>query len=236
MPGKSQTWMMIGDQMDQTTASYREAYRKRYIGRRYFGPAHFAFTFLVSAGVIAWCAAQLASVTAWEMAAIPLTFLYSNLVEYFGHRGPMHHPTKGLKGIYERHSRRHHRFFTNQEMAFDSSADFHAVLFPPVLVIFFTAVFALPVGLALGALASPNTAYLFVLTSLAYFLNYELLHFAYHLRLDHPLLRFSLLKTLRLLHLRHHQPALMSKYNFNITYPIGDWLFGTLYRPPASHG
>lgn len=220
--------------MDQATASYREAYRKRYIGRRYFGPAHFVFTFLVSVGVIAWCAAQLASVTAREMAAIPLTFLYSNLVEYFGHRGPMHHPTKGLRGIYERHSRRHHRFFTDQEMAFDSSADFHAVLFPPVLVIFFTAVFALPAGLALGVLASPNTAYLFVLTSLAYFLNYELLHFAYHLRLDHPLLRIRPLKTLRLLHLRHHRPALMNKYNFNITYPIGDWLFGTLYRPPET--
>lgn len=216
------------------TADYRQDYRRLYIGRRYVGPAHFAFTVLVSLGVIAWCAVQLAAVTPWELAAVPLTFLYSNLVEYFGHRGPMHHPTRGLRGIYERHSRRHHRFFTDQEMAFDSSADFHAVLFPPVLVVFFTAVFALPVGLALGALASPNTAFLFVLTSLGYFLNYELLHFAYHLPGNSKLLRVPLLARLRLLHLRHHQPALMNQYNFNITYPIGDWLFGTLYHPPEN--
>ena len=37
-------------------------------------------------------------------------------------------------------------------------------------------------------------------------------------------------KRVRELHLQHHVPELMSKYNFNITYPIGDWLFGTHYR------
>ena len=219
--------------MDQATASYREEYRAAHIGHNYSGPAHFAFTALVALSVIIWCALKLEGVTPWEMAAIPLTFLYSNLVEYLGHRGPMHHPTRSLRGLYERHSKRHHRFFTDEEMEFDSARDFHAVLFPPILVIFFTLVFALPAGLALGWLASANVAYLFVLTSLAYFLNYELLHFAYHLPLESRIFRIPFLKTLRILHLRHHRPALMSKYNFNITYPIGDAVFGTLYRPPA---
>jgi sterol desaturase/sphingolipid hydroxylase (fatty acid hydroxylase superfamily) len=35
---------------------------------------------------------------------------------------------------------------------------------------------------------------------------------------------------LRQLHTLHHRPELMQTHNFNITYPIGDWLFGTLYR------
>lgn len=222
--------------MDQATASYREDYRAAYMGPRYSGPAHFAFTALASLSVILWCALNVDGVTHWEWATIPLTFLYSNLVEYFGHRGPMHHPTRGLRSIYQRHAKRHHRFFTDEEMAFDGSRDFHAVLFPPVLVIFFTVIFALPAGLALGWLASANVAYLFILTSLAYFLNYELLHFAYHLPASSPVFRIPFLKTLRLLHLRHHRPALMSSYNFNITYPIGDWLFGTLYRPVPKTG
>ena len=233
MMQKSQSRFTNGKQMDQATASYRQDYRTEHIGRRYSGPAHFAFTTLASLSVIIWCVMALEAVAPWEWVTIPLTFLYSNLVEYLGHRGPMHHPTRGLRGIYERHSKRHHRFFTDQEMAFDSATDFHAVLFPPILVVFFTAVFALPAGLALGWLASANVAYLFILTSLAYFLNYELLHFVYHLPVDNPLLRIPLLKILRLLHMRHHKPALMSRYNFNITYPIGDWLFGTLYQPPA---
>lgn len=78
--------------MDQATASYREEYRAAHIGRKYSGPAHFAFTALVSLSVIIWCVMELEAVTQWEWAAIPLTFLYSNLVEYIGHRGPMHHP------------------------------------------------------------------------------------------------------------------------------------------------
>ena len=30
------------------------------------------------------------------------------------------------------------------------------------------------------------------------------------------------------LHRRHHDPARMTRCNFNITWPIGDVLFGTL--------
>ena len=39
------------------------------------------------------------------------------------------------------------------------------------------------------------------------------------------------MQALRRLHLHHHNPKLMSRYNFNITYPIGDWLFRTRHRP-----
>ncbi len=34
-------------------------------------------------------------------------------------------------------------------------------------------------------------------------------------------------------HTVHHDPRLMNRYNFNITYPIFDWLFGTWYRGSA---
>jgi sterol desaturase/sphingolipid hydroxylase (fatty acid hydroxylase superfamily) len=40
-------------------------------------------------------------------------------------------------------------------------------------------------------------------------------------------LRLPFISGLRRLHHRHHEPALMAKANFNITYPVGDWLFGT---------
>ena len=73
---------------------------------------------------------------------IPLTFLYANLSEYLGHKGPMHHKTRFLGQIFERHTIEHHAFFTDEAAAFDTSQDFKAIL---------------------------------------YFLNYELLHFAYHM-------------------------------------------------------
>jgi hypothetical protein len=38
------------------------------------------------------------------------------------------------------------------------------------------------------------------------------------------------------LHTAHHDPHLMARYNFNISYPLGDWLCGTLYRGAAPPG
>src|SRR5690606_25844986 len=110
----------------------------------------------------------------------------------------------------------------------DGLRDLRAVLFPPVLMTFFITAFALPAGLLLAWIATPNVAWLFVATSLGYFLNYELLHLAYHLPPTHPVARLPLVGRLKRLHQAHHDPRLMARCNFNITYPIGDALFGTL--------
>jgi hypothetical protein len=145
----------------------------------------------------------------------------------------MHHPRRGLKLVYQRHAGQHHRFFTSDCMALEGLRDLKAVLFPAVMIGFFLLCFALPVGLLLGWLASANVAWLFVATAVGYFLNYELLHLAYHLPAASPLGRWPFLARLKRLHLLHHDPRLMAHYNFNITYPIGDLLFGTLYRGPG---
>ena len=47
-------------------------------------------------------------------------------------------------------------------MPIDDSRDLRAVLFPPLLVIFFFGVFGTPVWFALSALFSTNVAWLFV--------------------------------------------------------------------------
>lgn len=210
--------------------AYREEYRRNHVARRYRGALHFGFTTAVCIVVIGLAIIELDSVTPWEWLTIPVTFLYANLVEYFGHKGPMHHPKRGLRIIYERHVRQHHRFFRDDAMAFDDSRDFKAVLFPPVLIVFYLVGFALPAGLLVAWLFSTNAALLFVATAVAYFLNYEILHFAYHTGEESWLSRLPLMDRLRRLHTMHHRPELMQDYNFNITYPIGDWLFGTLYR------
>ena len=209
---------------------FRAAYRREHIGPRYRGGLHLAFTSLVCLAVIAGCLWALQGVRPLEWLAVPLTFLYANLVEYFGHRGPMHRPLPGLGLIYERHARQHHRFFTDGRMEYDGPRDYKAVLFPPVLIVFYLAGFALPAGLLLAWLAGDNVALLFVATAVAYFLNYEWLHFAYHAPRGARVSRLPGMAALRRLHSRHHDPRLMRRANFNITYPIGDWLFGTLDR------
>lgn len=217
--------------MSESVEHFREQYREQFIGPRYSGWAHFAFTFGASSALIAYGILQLRAVSVWEGLTVPLTFLYANFAEYFGHRGPMHHPRKFLGKIFERHTRQHHRFFTEREMAFGSSRDFKAVLFPPVLVFFFLFAFGTPVSLLLGWFFSTNVAWLFAVTGTAYFLNYELLHFAYHVPDRSMISRLPGLSRLRRHHTLHHDQGLMVHYHFNITYPIADWFMGTLYRP-----
>lgn len=224
---------------DPSVSEFRQAYRRDEIGERYSGWLHFAFTSTVSLAVILICLAQLDSVRAVEWLTVPAVFVYANLVEYLGHRGPMHHPVRALGLLYRRHTKQHHRFFTERAMAFDDSRDFKAVLFPPVMILFFLGGFGLPMWLLLTWLATANVAWLAVATGMAYYLNYEWLHFAYHCDPDSRVGRLPGLAALRRLHLRHHDPRLMARYNFNITYPVADWLLGTLYRAPlgaSKHG
>ncbi|HWY23469.1 MAG TPA: hypothetical protein VNX47_01035, partial [Nevskia sp.] len=93
---------------------FREHYRREHIGARYSGPLHFCFTAGTCTAAIMFCASRLQAVQWWEWLVVPATFLFANLVEHAGHRGPMHHPRKGLGLIFERHTRQHHRFFTPQ--------------------------------------------------------------------------------------------------------------------------
>lgn len=214
----------------QTVEQARAAFRERHIPENYSGPLHLATTISVSLAIALLCALLLEAVRPSEWLTIPLTFLYANLSEYLGHRGPMHHKTRFLTAVFERHSVQHHSFFTDEAASYDSSRDFKAVLFPPILLVFFIGFFTIPVGAILYYLASPNVCFLFVLTAVLYFLNYELLHFAYHMNPLNAVGRLPIIKRLRRHHLRHHNRHLMTACNFNITYPICDYLFGTLYR------
>lgn len=218
------------------TAAFRAAFRHDEIGPRYSGRGHLAFTSVLSLAVVAFAVIQLEAVQPLEWLTVPLVFLYANLVEYFGHRGPMHHRWPVLGLVFHRHAQQHHRFFTNREMAFDGPRDYKAVLFPPVMIVFFIGGFALPMWLVLSIVATENAAWLAVATGIAYFLNYEWLHFAYHCPPDSGVGRNALVRRLRRLHRAHHDPALMQRHNFNITYPVGDWLFGTRWGRPGERG
>ena len=90
----------------------RAAFRDKRIGSRYSGPLHLATTVSISLLVAVVCILQLDAVRLLEWLTVPLTFLYANLSEYLGHCGPMHHKTRFLSKVFERHSIEHHAFFT----------------------------------------------------------------------------------------------------------------------------
>jgi sterol desaturase/sphingolipid hydroxylase (fatty acid hydroxylase superfamily) len=220
---------MTGLDLPAPVATFRRGYREARIGPRYSGRLHIAFTSIGSLVAIVLAARQVVAPSMLELLTVPCSFMIANVGEYFGHRGPMHHRRRGLGLLFTRHTLQHHRFYTHEAMAAESSRDFHMVLFPPVMLLFFLGTLATPIGLAIGLAFSPNAGWLFGATAVSYFLLYEWLHFAYHLPRDSWIGRRALVRRLRLHHTAHHDPALMTRYNFNITFPIADRLFGTLY-------
>jgi hypothetical protein len=213
-----------------TVAQFRTQYRASEIGAHYSGWAHFAFTSTASLAIIVWAAWGAHDVRLSEWLTVPITFLFANAGEYWGHRKSMHVPRRGLGLIYKRHTVQHHHFFTHEVMSYQSSRDFKMVLFPPLMIAYFFGLFALPVGAVLWAFASPNVARLYVATAVAYFLTYEWLHFVYHLDPMSWIGRRKWVARLRHHHQTHHDLSLMGRYNFNITFPICDLLFGTLHK------
>jgi hypothetical protein len=75
-----------------------------------------------------------------------------------------------------------------------------------------------------------NLGWLFAATGVGYFLTYEWLHFAYHQPEASWIGRNPIVARLRRHHAVHHDPHRMRRVNFNITFPIADWLFGTSAR------
>jgi hypothetical protein len=212
----------------QALHAFRTLYRREIVPARYSAAAHVALVATFGLGGIA--AALVLAARSWRPAdfwIVPVTLLVANAVEYLAHRGPMHHRVKGLRAVHTRHFGRHHRFFVADAMVFESARDLHAVLFPPVLLLFFGAI-AIGLG-ALVALFLPRAAAaLFVATALAYYLLYETLHFLYHVPPHWRLARLAGVRQLAGLHRLHHDARRMQHCNFNLVFPLFDRLAGTL--------
>lgn len=211
------------------TEAFRAEYRARRVPVFYSGRLHLALTTAIPLAGIGYCLGALHRVGWLECLTVPVTFIYGNFVECLLHRGPMHHRRPTLPFIYEKHVFVHHRFYPAEAFAYEEPRDFHALLLSPPIVLGFLSFFAVPMGAAGFLLISRNVGYLFAATALAYLLNYEWLHYCYHSPETALALRLPLLSRLRSHHLTHHRLGLMARYNFNITVPIFDWLYGTMH-------
>ena len=216
---------MTSVRMSQRQEAFRAEFRQR-IARAYSGWTHVALIALIGAAVIWYCARQI-TVPAWyEWAVIPIAFGVANIFEWWIHKYVMHRPVAGLMGIYRRHTLAHHQFFTDVEPSFDDTRDFRIVFFPPYALVAFMALSVLPAAL-LYLLGFPNAAWLLVITNVGLYLNYEAFHYCCHVKDDRFVRHVPLINTIRRHHIAHHAPASMMTRNFNLTYPIADWIFGT---------
>jgi hypothetical protein len=165
-----------------------------------------------------------------ELLAIPATLLLAFVFEWCAHKWVLHHRSPLLGVIYDRHELQHHVVFTYDDMVMQSPRELWLVLMPAYAVVL-VALFNAPIAYLTAMLVSPNAGFLYLTTSMVFFLSYEWLHLAYHLPPTTFVGRLQLIARLREHHRRHHEPRLMKQWNFNVTVPAFDWVKRTLWSP-----
>jgi hypothetical protein len=201
-----------------------------YIEPNYSPRRHLLIPSAIGLCGMATMVALLRDLRAVELLTVPLTLLGGFGLEWRVHKDLLHQRVWPFRVLYDRHERLHHVIFTDEDMGLRSRQEMKLVLLPGFVIVAILGLL-MPLGLLVGQLVSRSCALLFVATSLMFFLMYEWLHLAYHIPADTRLGRNPLIAKLRSLHQRHHDPALMKRWNFNVTVPLFDWLHGTLWSP-----
>ncbi len=197
------------------------------ISPAYSGWRHFLVVNAMAAAAIAFAAWLLRAPSWRELLAVPITFVLVNAGEWQLHRDLLHKRVPPFQVLYERHALNHHVAFHHDTMAAPSPREWRWVLFPAPAFLGALVLLA-PIALAVGALASRNAGALVAVTGVGFYLLYEWCHLSYHQPEDSFVGRLALVRLLRRHHQRHHHPAMAKRYNFNVTFPIWDWVRGTI--------
>jgi hypothetical protein len=211
-----------------------EAFRARYragIHPWYNAWLHGGFVLCYGLAVLAFFAAQLQQVRALEWLTVPLALAFFNWGEYTVHRKLGHEKHRFSALFYQRHTGDHHSFFVAGKMRFETARDWRVIFFPAWLIVLYSG--ALFIAWGLLREVNGNVAALFSGTLLFGYLSYEILHACEHLPESHPLACLPGVRQMRAHHERHHRRDLMQTHNFNIVFPLTDWLRGTRFRDEA---
>jgi hypothetical protein len=212
--------------MSERQRQFREQYKSK-IHPLYNGPFHIGVIYVVGAAAIWWCVSRLENAT-WEWLLVIPIFLLSNLFEWWIHKNVMHRLVDvfALRAIYQRHTREHHQYFTDNEMTVDSTREWRIIFFPWRALFTFMAL-GTPFAFLLGWLINPNAGYILMITIVGQYLIYETFHYCCHVR-DNWFVRYMpFINTIRRHHTVHHNKGIMMDINMNLTFPIADWLMGT---------
>lgn len=211
----------------------REAVREEILSKipaSYNHALHFLVPGALGLAVFAACVWMVRDVQPIEWLTVPITLFLGLVFEWRVHKSILHEKQPLLGILYVRHELHHHVVYTYDDMTMRSNREWRLVLMPAYAIVLVFAMMV-PIVAAIWHFISPNVALIHLATSMLFFLAYEWMHLSYHLPQDHPVGRLSIIRRLRELHRRHHDPKLMKRWNFNVTVPLGDWLHRTAWSP-----
>lgn len=215
--------------MTHKTLEFRARYRAG-IPRWYSPWAHGGFVLAYGLACLVMLGRSLHDVRPLEWLVVPMALVLFNLAEYSVHKNLGHFKRRFSALFYKRHTGDHHSFFVEGMMAHETRQDWRVIFFPPWLIVVFS-VGAAAAWLLLSPL-NQNAATLFAQSLIGSYLGYEILHACEHLPQTHWVARLPWIGQMHRLHELHHRRDLMHERNFNIVFPLTDWLSGTLHWEP----
>jgi len=212
--------------MSERQRKFREQY-KADISPLYNGLLHIGVMYATGIAAIWYCLNQLQN-AGWEWLIVIPVFLAGNFVEWAMHRFVMHRKIDvfALRAIYDRHTRQHHQYFTDNEATIDTTREFRIVFFP-WRVLITLGVGGLTLGYLASLLINVNAGYILFITMVAQYLIYETFHYCCHVHENWFVRNMPFINTIRRHHTAHHNQGIMMKYNMNLTFPIADWAMGS---------
>src|SRR3954465_7610366 len=151
-------------------------FREQYIANMspwYNGLLHIAVTYGVGGAAIAWCVGRMQDAR-WEWLLMVPVAIAGNFVEWGMHQHVMHRlrDVFAVRAIYDRHTRQHHQYFTDNDPTINTVKEFRIVFFPwRVLIVL--AVAGAGIGFVLGQLINPNAGYVAFITMIGHYMVYE---------------------------------------------------------------
>jgi hypothetical protein len=177
-------------------------------------------------GVVAIWLASRASAMDWLL--LPAFFVVANGIEWMVHKNPMHRPMPP-RIMYKNHTLIHHRAFLHDSMPIRQTRELGLIMMPWYTMLGLFAASS-PVALLAAWWRGWGAAGIFYLAAALYFLAYETLHALYHMPpafLARVGLGGPLFQRMQRHHRHHHRLDRMAHVNFNVTFPLMDWLLGT---------
>jgi len=212
--------------MTERQRRFREKYVSE-ISRWYNGLVHIGVMYAAGIAAIAWCVGRMQNAT-WEWLLVIPVAIAGNFIEWGMHKYVMHRlrDVFALRAIYDRHTRQHHQYFTDNDVTIHSTREFRIVFFPwRVLAVL--AVAGGVLSLAMAQLVNANAGYITFVTMIGHYMVYETFHFCCHVPENGFVRNAPFINTIRRHHTAHHNMGIMMHVNMNLTFPVADWFMGT---------
>jgi hypothetical protein len=212
--------------MTERQRKFREKYLSE-ISPWYHGLVHVGVMYASGIAAIWWCVSRMQGAT-WEWLLIVPVAIAGNFGEWALHKYIMHRKIDvfALRAIYDRHTRQHHQYFTDNEPTIDTVQEFRIVFFPwRVLIVL--AVMGGLLGFIVGQLINANAGYVVFITMIGHYMVYETFHFCCHVKDNWFVRNMPFVNTIRRHHAAHHNMGIMMHCNMNLTFPVADWAMKT---------